>query len=129
MGRILIVDDERDVATMLQFMLEKDGHAAETAHDGREALAVLGVEPRDAGKAVPNLVILDVMMPELDGYEVCARMFEDPRTKSVPVLMLTAKGGMRDLHAVTPNVAAHVDKPFDPRALRELVAEMLEGKA
>jgi two-component system alkaline phosphatase synthesis response regulator PhoP len=128
MARILVVDDERDVATMLKFMLEKDGHVVEAAHDGRQALAALGVEPSDAEKAVPQLVILDVMMPELDGYAVCARMFEEPRTKLVPVLMLTAKGGMRELHAVTPNVAAHVDKPFDPRALRELVAGMLGGK-
>ena len=128
MARILVVDDERDVATMLQFMLEKDGYVVETAHDGRQALAALGVEPADAGKPAPDLVILDVMMPELDGYAVCARMFEEPRTKLVPVVMLTAKGEMRELHAVTPNVAAHVDKPFDPRALRELVDGMMGGK-
>jgi CheY-like chemotaxis protein len=128
MARILVVDDERDVATMLKFMLEKDGHVVEAAHDGRQALAALGVEPADAAKTVPDLVILDVMMPELDGYAVCARMFQEPRTKLVPVLMLTAKGGMRELHAVTPNVAAHIDKPFDPRALRELVGEMMGGK-
>ncbi|HEX4048620.1 MAG TPA: response regulator [Elusimicrobiota bacterium] len=128
MARILVVDDERDVATMLKFMLEKDGHAVETAHDGLQALAALGVEPSDGEKAAPDLVILDVMMPELDGYAVCARMFEDPRTKLVPVVMLTAKGAMRELHAITPNVAAHVDKPFDPRALRDLVAGMLGGK-
>jgi CheY-like chemotaxis protein len=127
MARILVVDDERDVATMLKFMLEKDGHVVEAAHDGRQALVALGIEPADAGKPVPGLVILDVMMPELDGYAVCSRMFEEPRTKLVPVLMLTAKGSMRELHAVTPNVAAHIDKPFDPRALRELVGEMMGG--
>ena len=128
MARILVVDDERDVATMLKFMLEKDGHSVETANDGAQALAALGIEPADAARSVPDLAILDVMMPELDGYAVCARMFEEPRTKLVPVLMLTAKGGMRDLHQLTPNVAAHVDKPFDPRALRELVAGMMRGK-
>jgi CheY-like chemotaxis protein len=114
---------------MLKFMLEKDGHVVETAHDGRQALAALGVEPPDAVKPPPDLVILDVMMPELDGYAVCGRMFKDPRTRTVPVLMLTATGGMRELHAVTPNVAAHIDKPFDPRALRDLVGEMMGGKA
>lgn len=128
MARILVVDDERDVATMLKFMLEKDGHVVETAHDGRAALAALGVEPADGARPLPDLVILDVMMPQLDGPAVCARMFEDARTKPVPVLMLTAKGAMRDLHAVTPNVAAHVDKPFDPRALRDLIAGMMGGK-
>jgi CheY-like chemotaxis protein len=129
MARILVVDDERDVATMLKFMLEKDGHEVSAAHDGLAALGALGVEPADPTKPLPDLVILDVMMPELDGYAVCARMYEDPRTKRVPVLMLTAKGGIRELqHQMAPNVAAHVDKPFDPRALRELVAGMLGGK-
>lgn len=128
MAHILVVDDERDVATMLKFMLEKDGHEITTAYNGLEALAALGIEPADDSKPVPDLAILDVMMPELDGYGVCARMFRDPRTKSVPVVMLTAKGGMRELHKRAPNVAAHVDKPFDPRALRDLVAGMLGGK-
>ncbi|MFI5345257.1 MAG: response regulator [Elusimicrobiota bacterium] len=128
MARILVVDDERDVATMLKFMLEKDGHVVSTAHNGLEALGVMGIEPADASKTVPDLAILDVMMPELDGYAVCARMYEDPRMKTVPVLMLTAKGGMRELnHHTSPNVAAHVDKPFDPRALRELVAGLMGG--
>lgn len=128
MAHILVVDDERDVATMLKFMLEKDGHEITTAYNGLEALAALGIEPADETKPVPDLAILDVMMPELDGYGVCARMFSDPRTKTVPVMMLTAKGGMRELHLRAPNVAAHIDKPFDPRALRELVAGMLGGK-
>ncbi|HXT02371.1 MAG TPA: response regulator [Elusimicrobiota bacterium] len=128
MARILVVDDERDVATMLKFMLEKDGHVVETAHDGLEALASLGLESADGERSLPDLVILDVMMPHLDGPAVCARMFEDPRTKAVPVLMLTAKGAMRDLHALTPNVAAHIDKPFDPRALRELISGMMGGR-
>jgi CheY-like chemotaxis protein len=126
MGRILVVDDERDVATMLKFMFEKDGHVVETAHDGRQALAALGIEPASAGKPVPALVILDLMMPELDGAAVCARMSSEPRTRLVPVIMLTAKGGER---GTTPNVAARVDKPFDPRALRGLVSGMLEGKS
>jgi CheY-like chemotaxis protein len=128
MARILVVDDERDVATMLKFMLEKDGHVVATAHNGREALAEIGVEPADESKPLPDLALLDVMMPEMDGYAVCTRMYEDARAKRVPVIMLTAKGGMRELNERAPNVAAHLDKPFDPRALRELVAGMLEGK-
>lgn len=126
MAHILVVDDERDVVTMLKFMLEKDGHRVDAAYDGREALTVLGVEPADASKPLPDLLIMDVMMPEMDGHAVCARMFKDERAKVVPVLMLTAKGGMRDLHEKTANVAAHIDKPFDPRALRDLVASMFK---
>jgi len=125
MARILVVDDEVDVAVMIKFMLEKDGHAVAMAHTGLQALAALGLEPADASKPEYDLAILDVMMPELDGYGVLARMREDPRASAVPVIMLTAKGAMRDLHDRAPNVAAHVDKPFDPRALRELIAGML----
>jgi CheY-like chemotaxis protein len=126
MPRLLVVDDERDVAIMLKFMLERAGHIVSTAHDGAEALAALGLEPADEDKRLPDLVILDVMMPVLDGYEVCARMFESARTRDIPVVMLTGRGGMKDLHARTPNVAAHVDKPFDPAALRDLVSAMLK---
>ena len=125
MARILLVDDERDVVTLIKFMLEKDGHMVIAAHDGSEALAKIGVEPRDSTAVAPDLVILDVMMPLIDGYEVCSRLQEDPRTRAVPVIVLTAKGATKDLFHATPNVAAHIDKPFDPKALRELVAGML----
>lgn len=125
MARILVVDDERDVVMLIKFMLEKDGHAVVPAHDGGEALARLGLEPRDEGAQAPDLAILDVMMPVLDGWEVCTRMHEDARTKAVPVVVLTAKGETRDLFHTTPNVAAHLEKPFDPKALRELVAGMV----
>ena len=128
MAAILVVDDELNIAMMLKIVLEKDGHAVKTAHNGLEALAALGIEPADAAKPVPDLAILDVMMPMLDGYAVCARMFEDPRTKRVPVLMLTGKAEKRVPDAVTPNVAAHVDKPFNPSDLRKLIGGMTGGK-
>ena len=126
MARILLVDDERDVVTLIKFMLEKDGHTIVTAYDGAEALAKAGVEPRDETAIIPDLVILDVMMPVMDGYTTCARLQEDARTKGVPVMVLTAKGGdAKELPSV-PGVTAHLEKPFDPRALRELVATLLE---
>jgi CheY-like chemotaxis protein len=125
MARILLVDDERDVVTLIKFMLEKDGHLVVTAHDGGEALAKAGIEPRDETAVVPDLVILDVMMPVMDGYAVCSRLHEDARTRATPVIVLTAKGDTKDLFNATSNVAAHIEKPFDPKALRELVAGML----
>lgn len=124
MARILVVDDERDVVLLIKFMLEKDGHIVIPAHDGGEALAKLGLEPRDDTAVAPDMAILDVMMPVLDGWALCTRMHEDPRTTAVPVVVLTAKGEMKDLFHSTPNVAAHLEKPFDPKALRELVAGM-----
>ena len=125
MARLLVVDDEPDVTVMLKFMLEKDGHSVSTANDGLSALAAVGVEPADASKPLPDLVLLDMMMPGMDGYEVCQRLYADPRTRAVPVLMLTGKDDMRDLNHRVPNVAAHVGKPFDPRQLRELIAGMM----
>lgn len=124
MARILVVDDERDVVLLIKFMLEKDGHVVLSAHDGGEALARLGLEPRDETVPPPDLAILDVMMPVLDGWAVCTRMQQDPRTRTVPVVVLTAKGEMKDLFNASTNVAAHLEKPFDPKALRELVAGM-----
>ncbi|OGS38719.1 MAG: hypothetical protein A2506_03775 [Elusimicrobia bacterium RIFOXYD12_FULL_66_9] len=123
----MVVDDERDVAELITFMFAREGHSCTACYNGKEAVAALGLEPPDAAKPLPDLLILDVMMPVMDGYAVCARMREDARTKSIPIVMLTGKEGMRDLLSRAPNVAAHLDKPFDPKALRQLVGAMLEG--
>ncbi|MBI5246585.1 MAG: response regulator [Elusimicrobia bacterium] len=126
MARILLVDDERDVVTLIKFMLEKDGHMVIAAYDGAEALAKAGVEPRDETAVPPELVILDVMMPVMDGYAVYQRLREDARTKEVPVVVLTAKGGSP---AIADPAASYLEKPFDPKALRELVATLLEKRS
>jgi DNA-binding response OmpR family regulator len=128
MARILLVDDERDVVTLIKFMLEKDGHMVIPAYDGAEALAKAGVEPRDETAVIPDLVILDVMMPVMDGFAVCARLQEDERTKTVPVLVLTAKGGAEGRLDGGCNVTSYLEKPFDPKDLRELVSSLLEKR-
>lgn len=128
MARILLVDDERDVVTLIKFMLEKDGHTVISAYDGAEALAKAGIEPRDETAVTPDLVILDVMMPVMDGYTVCARLREDARTRDVPVVVLTAKGAADGRFSTTHGPVTHLEKPFDPRALRDLVAAQLENR-
>ena len=128
MARILLVDDERDVVTLIKFMLEKDGHMVIAAYDGAEALAKAGVEPRDETAIIPDLVILDVMMPVMDGYSVCARLQEDERTKGVPIIVLTAKDKTKEPFNPARNVTAHLNKPFDPKILRELVASLVEKR-
>jgi CheY-like chemotaxis protein len=128
MARILLVDDERDVVTLIKFMLEKDGHMVIAAYDGAEALAKAGVEPRDETAVIPDLVILDVMMPVMDGYAVCDRLQEDERTKTVPILVLTAKGTNEGRLDGASNVTAYLEKPFDPKDLRELVTKLLEKR-
>lgn len=130
MARLFIVDDERDVVTLLKFLLEKDGHEVQTAYDGEEALAKLGVEPpaQDGAAPVPDLIIMDVMMPVLDGYAVSSKLASCARTRGVPLIVLTGKGEMRELFDRAKNVAAYIEKPFDPHKLRELISGMLEGK-
>ncbi|TPW21151.1 MAG: Response regulators consisting of a CheY-like receiver domain and a winged-helix DNA-binding domain [Elusimicrobia bacterium] len=123
-ARILVVDDERDVVTLVGFLLKKDGHEVDAAYNGGEALERLGLEPKGE-PALPNMVIMDVMMPVADGYTVARRAGEDLRTKGVPILMLTAKGQTRELFEGQANVAAVLEKPFDPQRLREMVKSIL----
>jgi DNA-binding response OmpR family regulator len=123
----MIVDDERDVVTLVKFLLERDGHLITPAFDGAEALAKLGVEPANPAAPMPDLIVLDVMMPIMDGFTLSARLAGDARTKGIPLIILTAKGEMRDLF-VAPNVAGYLEKPFDPKNLRERITAVLAQK-
>ena len=77
---------------------------------------------------LPDLIILDVRMPVVDGYTVNLKLQRDSRTRAIPILVLTAKKQkLRELFELAPNVAAYVQKPFDPKALRALVAGVLSG--
>lgn len=129
MATILVVDDEPEIVTLLHFVLEKDGHHILEAVNGQAALQVLGVEPADPAAKLPDLVILDIMMPVMDGYALNGRLQKEPRTRSIPILVLTAKGQkMRELFELAPNVAAYVQKPFDPKMLRDLIGSILSGQ-
>jgi CheY-like chemotaxis protein len=125
----MIVDDERDVVHLIKFLLEKDGHRVSCAYNGAEALEKLGVEPEDAEAELPDLAVIDVMMPIMDGYTACQRLGQSARTRSLPLLVLTAKGDTREIFQLAPNVAAHLDKPFDPKKLRDLISSMLPPTA
>lgn len=118
MSKVMVVDDENDVVELIKFMLEKDGHEVVTASNGREALEK--VVP-----AQPELIILDIMMPEMDGYTVNTKLQENDETRNIPVIILTAKGQMRDLFALGTNVVAFMEKPFDPKGLRDKIRELL----
>lgn len=121
----MIVDDERDVVTLIKFLLERDGHNILEAHNGAEALEKLGVEPKKEGSPLPDLMIVDVMMPLMDGFSLSTRLSEDPRTSNIPILILTAKGEMRELFKPASNVKSYIEKPFDPKTLRETVSRTL----
>lgn len=118
MARVLVVDDERDVVELVKFLLERDGHKVTEAFNGREALEKAFAE-------LPDLIILDIMMPEMDGYTVNARLTENESTRKIPVIILTAKGQMRDVFEMASNVAFYMEKPFDPKYLREKIQEVL----
>ena len=125
---VLVVDDEPEIVTLLRFVLEKEGYAVTEANNGQAALEKLGVEPGEPGPP-PDLIILDIMMPVMDGYTLNMRLQSNPKTRGIPILVLTAKGQkMRDLFEMAPNVAAYVQKPFDPKMLRELIAGILATK-
>ncbi|MBI2118158.1 MAG: response regulator [Elusimicrobia bacterium] len=121
MAKVMVVDDENDVVELIKFMLEKDGHQVVTASNGQEALDKVEVTR-------PELIILDIMMPEMDGYTVNTRLQEKEDTKTIPVIILTAKGQMKDLFELGSNVVAFMEKPFDPRGLRDKIREILASK-
>ncbi|OVE76142.1 hypothetical protein BVX98_06540 [bacterium F11] len=121
MAKILVVDDEKDVVELLKFLLEKDGYVVTTASNGREALDMVQKES-------PDLILLDVMMPEMDGYTVQTQLLENPQTKDIPVIILTAKGQLKDVFAMSANVQAYIEKPFDPKSLRSKIQEAIQPK-
>jgi DNA-binding response OmpR family regulator len=115
MAKILVAEDERPIGDMVAFKLTNSGHQVIRARDGEEALA-LAVAER------PDLVLLDVMMPALNGFEVLQRLKADPALAAVPVIMLTAKGRERDV--LTGLQAGAVDYIVKPFSLKELAARI-----
>jgi CheY-like chemotaxis protein len=121
-AKIIVADDEKDVVELLSFLLKKDGHTVIPAENGKVALDLVEKDP-------PDLILLDVMMPEMDGYTVQTRLMENPKTKSIPIIILTAKGQLKDVFAMAGNVAAYMEKPFDPKTLRAKIQESLNPKS
>lgn len=127
--RILIVDDEPDTVELIEFNLRGAGYQVSSAEDGAAAI-------RKARQAAPDLIILDVMLPELDGLEVCKILRADPVTSRIPILMLTAKAAEVDrILGLELGAKDYVTKPFSPRELILRVRNLLnqqqveEGKA
>ena len=121
MAKVLVVDDEPSVVMLMRFVLEKSGHVVSEAHNGLEALAALGVDPDNPAAELPDVVLLDVMMPIMDGLTTAEAMRDHPRASKVPILVVTAKGDLRQLFESMPQVVGFFQKPFDPRLLREAV--------
>ncbi len=121
MAKILVVDDDRDLSDVLRTLLESVGHQVEDARHPREALAMLGLEPKDAKRPLPDVILLDVMLPWMDGFAVCGRIRADERTKELPVIFLT---GRYEDQASGPKTYL-IRKPFEPDRLFRLIREIL----
>lgn len=124
MARVLVVEDEPAVSALLRFVLEKAGHQVREAGNGLIALQELGVTPDDPAKELPQVVLLDVMMPVMDGLATARAMAGHARASKVPILVVTAKGDLRGLFDAMPQVVGFFQKPFDPKSLREAVARV-----
>ncbi|HYD30484.1 MAG TPA: phosphate regulon transcriptional regulator PhoB [Azospirillaceae bacterium] len=112
---VLIVEDEADLVTLLRYNLEKEGFRVMAAGDGEEALLL-------ANEQTPNLVLLDWMLPLMSGIEVCRQLRRHPKTRDVPIIMLTARGEEGDrVRGLNSGADDYIVKPFSPS---ELVARM-----
>jgi DNA-binding response OmpR family regulator len=118
--KILVVDDEPEAVELIEFNLKQAGFEVATAGDGAEAL-------RQARALSPSLIVLDVMLPELSGLEVCKMLQRDPTTASIPVLMLTARAAEIDrVLGLELGADDYVTKPFSPRELVLRIKKLLE---
>ena len=118
-GTILVIDDEPDLVELVEFNLKKDGYEVIVAKNGQSGLEI-------AQKHVPDLIVLDLMMPGIDGLEVCRQLRADSRTRGIPMIMLTAKAEEADrIVGLELGADDYVTKPFSPRELVARVRALL----
>lgn len=129
MARILVVDDDAMVVALLRYILEQAGYTTAGALDGEEALGALGFSPPQPAVELPDAVLLDLMMPFVDGYKVCMHMKNEARTRGVPLILLTGVGTVKDMFLELPNVAGFLEKPVQPQTLLGLLDAVLKRKA
>lgn len=121
--RILVVDDEPSILLSLEFLMEQEGYDVYTATDGDEALQALG-------EKLPDLILLDVMMPKRDGFEVCQIIRDNPEWKGVRIIMLTAKGREVDQEkGLALGADDYITKPFATQELVQKVRMVLEDSS
>ncbi len=118
-GKVLVVDDEVNITQILEFSIGSEGYEVLSASNGEEAV-------EKARREQPDLIILDIMMPRIDGYETCRILKSNPLTKNIPVVLLTAKG--RDIAkrlGYEVGATDYIIKPFSPSKLIERIHELL----
>lgn len=119
MAKILIADDERDIRDLVAFTLRFAGHEVVACGNGEEAYLT-------AGKELPDLILMDVRMPRMTGYEACEKMKADPTLKDIPVVFLSAKGQESEIRTgMSVGASEYLLKPFAPMELTQRVTELL----
>ena len=117
--KILVVDDDKAVTTLLEGLLSGQGYAVSVAHDGLDGM----VQVR---KIVPDLIILDIMMPEINGYDVCSNLKFDERFKQIPIIVLTSRQQELDPRIGQLMGIDYMQKPIDSKVLLEKVQRILK---
>lgn len=121
MARILIVEDEDNIAVALEFLMTRDGHSHSRLSSGRDALAAIR---RDR----PDLVLLDIMLPDVSGYQIVEEMRADPGLRGVRVLMMTARGSVIERKkGLALGADGFLAKPFELAELRSEIARLLDA--
>lgn len=119
-SKILVIDDSESILSLLKSMLEKKGYEVQTAMDGEEGLKL-------AREINPNLIILDLMLPKIDGYTICRFLKFDDKYKGIPIIMLTARASQEDLTTGKETGAdAYIMKPFDQDVLFLTIDNLLK---
>ena len=120
--RILLVDDEVDFVEVLRVRLEDNNYEVIVAYDGEEGL-------ERAERDEPDLIILDIMLPKINGFDVCRKLKIDENFKDIPIIMLTAKFQANDIKfGMAMGADAYITKPFEPHVLLEKMRELLTKK-
>ena len=118
--KILVVDDEKDLANIVKFRLEANNYEVIAAYDGNEGL-------EKARSVKPDLIILDLMLPKIDGYKVCGLLKKDSRFMRIPIIMFTSKAQEEDIKlGQEVGADAYITKPFEPNILLSKIKDLIK---
>lgn len=118
--KILIVEDEIELVDMLTMRLEASGYDVDTAYDGEEGL-------KKARENSPKLILLDLMLPKIDGYQICKLLKDDARYADIPIIMFTARAQDSEIRfGLSLGADAYITKPFEPTVLMAKIKELLK---
>lgn len=120
--RVLIIEDEKDLVDTLKFRLNANGYDTLVAYDGRSGFEMAKTEK-------PDIVILDLMLPKMDGYKICGLLKKDSRYSQIPIIMFTARAQAEDVKlGLEMGADAYITKPFEPKILMDKISELLEKR-